>query len=66
MQEIRCGQCARKLGQGSYLHLVIKCPRCGAMNHMRAASPEPERQRASSTTTRTEHDGKTIFKKQGE
>lgn len=50
MQEIRCGQCARKLGQGDYAHLVIKCPRCGALNDLRAASPEPERHRASNKT----------------
>lgn len=60
MQEIRCGQCARKLGQGNYVHLVIKCPRCGALNHLRAARPEPERQRASHT--QTGNDGQPIFK----
>ncbi|MCL1962258.1 MAG: Com family DNA-binding transcriptional regulator [Desulfovibrionaceae bacterium] len=62
MQEIRCGQCFRKLGQGRYTHLVIKCPRCGALNDLRATRPELERQRAS--ITQTEHEGKPIFKKQ--
>ena len=61
MQEIRCGQCFRKLGQGRYIHLVIKCPRCKALNDLRAAGPEPERQGASNT--QPEHEG-TIFKKQ--
>lgn len=47
MEEIRCGVCRKKLGEGIFAHLVIKCPRCGALNHLRAKSPEPERHRAS-------------------
>lgn len=43
MEEIRCGACTRKLGAGVFTHLVIKCPRCGAMNTLRATSPTPER-----------------------
>ncbi|WP_211474666.1 Com family DNA-binding transcriptional regulator [Collimonas humicola] len=27
MQEIRCGSCSRKLGEGEYIALSIKCPR---------------------------------------
>ncbi|WP_284427546.1 Com family DNA-binding transcriptional regulator [Acidovorax sp. SUPP1855] len=46
MIEIRCGACRRKLGEGEYTVLAIKCPRCGAMNHLRAASPPSERQGA--------------------
>lgn len=42
MQEIRCGHCSRKLGVGQYAELQIKCPRCGTLNHFRAASPAPE------------------------
>lgn len=43
-QEIRCGACSRKLGQGEFALLEIKCPRCGTLNTlMRAPSPEPER-----------------------
>ncbi|UVS99066.1 Com family DNA-binding transcriptional regulator [Burkholderia glumae] len=49
MQEIRCGSCNRKLGTGEYVRLAIKCPRCGAMNILRAASPLPEGHRASDT-----------------
>jgi phage FluMu protein Com len=47
MQEIRCGNCRKKLGAGDYRRLSIKCPRCGTFNQLRAESPEPERQRAS-------------------
>lgn len=46
MQDIRCGNCNKKLGAGIFQHLSIKCPRCGALNNLRAVSPEPERQRA--------------------
>ncbi|WP_084187484.1 Com family DNA-binding transcriptional regulator [Andreprevotia chitinilytica] len=46
MNDIRCANCAKKLAEGHYAWLVIKCPRCGALNTLRAASPESERQRA--------------------
>ncbi|WP_293765816.1 Com family DNA-binding transcriptional regulator [uncultured Aquitalea sp.] len=42
--EIRCGQCGRKLAEGQYLTLHIKCPRCRAMNHFKATSHTPEHQ----------------------
>ncbi|GAB6127293.1 Com family DNA-binding transcriptional regulator [Humidesulfovibrio idahonensis] len=42
MREIRCGQCNRLLAKGEALDLAIKCPRCGAINHVRAASPNSE------------------------
>lgn len=45
MQEIRCGACSRKLGEGTYVRLSIKCPRCGAVNQLRAEDPHSERQR---------------------
>lgn len=55
LEEIRCGQCARKLAAGAYTRLEIKCPRCGTLNVLRASaadcsspSPTPERPRASS------------------
>ncbi len=51
MQEVRCGRCQRKLAMADYVRLEIKCPRCDALNVMRAVpqavSPQPERQRAS-------------------
>ncbi|RMW96046.1 Com family DNA-binding transcriptional regulator [Allofranklinella schreckenbergeri] len=40
-QDIRCGQCGKKLGQGSYICLAIKCQRCKTVNHLRAQSPQP-------------------------
>ncbi|MDN4572904.1 Com family DNA-binding transcriptional regulator [Pandoraea cepalis] len=55
MQEIRCGSCNRKLGEGEYLRLSIKCTRCGAFNVLRAGSPIPARQRASDMRKRS-HD----------
>ncbi|WP_150614824.1 Com family DNA-binding transcriptional regulator [Pandoraea terrigena] len=47
MQEIRCGSCNRKLGEGEYVRLSIKCARCGTLNFLRAESPIPARHRAS-------------------
>ncbi|NMM75397.1 hypothetical protein B2J88_20320 [Rhodococcus sp. SRB_17] len=47
MEEIRCGACSRKLGEGVYTRLTIKCPRCGAINSLRAQSPTLERHGAS-------------------
>ncbi|MGL6010862.1 MAG: Com family DNA-binding transcriptional regulator, partial [Shewanella oncorhynchi] len=38
MQNIRCAQCHKKLAEGRYLELSIKCPRCGAFNHLKAPS----------------------------
>lgn len=50
LPQIRCGACHRKLGEGQYLTLVIKCPRCGAINHLKADEPRcqnaSERQKA--------------------
>ncbi|WEE79564.1 MULTISPECIES: Com family DNA-binding transcriptional regulator [Comamonas] len=47
MNEIRCGSCRRKLAEGEYIRLTIKCPRCGAFNQLSAQSAFPERPRAS-------------------
>ncbi|MGE8491570.1 Com family DNA-binding transcriptional regulator [Comamonas sp.] len=49
MNDIRCGSCGRKLGEGVYSLLNIKCPRCGALNCLRAASPTQERHRVPLT-----------------
>ncbi len=38
-REIRCGHCNRLLGKGTARDLEIKCPRCGALNHVRDTSP---------------------------
>ncbi len=40
MNEIRCGGCNRKLGEGHYIVLNIKCGRCKTMNYLRVESPE--------------------------
>lgn len=40
LEEIRCGSCTRKLGMGCYTRLEIKCPRCGAMNLLRASAAD--------------------------
>ena len=47
MNEIRCGNCRRKLAEGEYIRLAIKCPRCGAFNQLSAQSAFPERHGAS-------------------
>ena len=39
MTEIRCGACERLLAKGSVVRLEIKCPRCKALNHVRAENP---------------------------
>ncbi|MBN3779905.1 Com family DNA-binding transcriptional regulator [Burkholderia sp. Ac-20345] len=46
LPEIRCGRCTRKLGAGRYLELSIKCPRCKAVNVLKAESLQSERPRA--------------------
>ncbi|WP_318646592.1 Com family DNA-binding transcriptional regulator [Pseudomonas sp. Pdm06] len=39
MQEIRCGECHRKLATvRSFTELQIKCPRCRTLNHLKAPS----------------------------
>ncbi|MDR2925981.1 MAG: Com family DNA-binding transcriptional regulator [Azoarcus sp.] len=38
METVRCGQCARKLAEADYRCLAIKCPRCGTLNMLKAAS----------------------------
>ncbi len=49
--EIRCGQCARKLAVGQYVKLQIKCPRCGTLNSYSTLSATPlERPRTSNST----------------
>lgn len=46
LPEIRCGACSRKLGEGRFEVLSIKCSRCGTVNHLRAQSATPARHRA--------------------
>ncbi|MCQ4142854.1 Com family DNA-binding transcriptional regulator [Vogesella sp. AC12] len=43
--DIRCGECRRKLAEGQYITLTIKCPRCGTMNHLKAESLPSEHRR---------------------
>ncbi|HCK7249563.1 TPA: Com family DNA-binding transcriptional regulator [Pseudomonas aeruginosa] len=39
VKDVRCGGCHRLLARaGRYDELQIKCPRCGAINHLRAES----------------------------
>ncbi|MDO8180143.1 MAG: Com family DNA-binding transcriptional regulator [Undibacterium sp.] len=47
MIEIRCGNCHKKLGEGEYQRLNIKCPRCNTLNQLSAVSAHPERPGAS-------------------
>ncbi|WP_081986698.1 Com family DNA-binding transcriptional regulator [Chitinibacter sp. ZOR0017] len=51
INSIRCGQCDRKLAEGRYLELSIKCPRCGNLNQYQSIS---ERHRAPN---QGKHDG---------
>ncbi|WP_439587634.1 Com family DNA-binding transcriptional regulator [Hydrogenophaga sp.] len=44
MNEIRCGQCKRKLAEGVFLRLTIKCVRCSTLNHFTEGhEPHPPR-----------------------
>lgn len=43
--DIRCGQCGRKLAIGRYIEITIKCPRCRAINHLKATSLTTAHQR---------------------
>ncbi|ADE10491.1 Com family DNA-binding transcriptional regulator [Sideroxydans lithotrophicus] len=47
METVRCGKCNRKLAEGEYTRLAIKCPRCGTLNQVSAESAKPERLGAS-------------------
>ncbi|VVN87749.1 hypothetical protein PS726_01614 [Pseudomonas fluorescens] len=39
MQDIRCGQCYRKLAAASgIVEIQIKCPRCRTLTHLKAQS----------------------------
>jgi len=53
-EDIRCGNCNKLLARGQALDLTIKCPRCGAINHVRAQSPKLEGQRATREETHDE------------
>ncbi|WP_159672417.1 Com family DNA-binding transcriptional regulator [Andreprevotia sp. IGB-42] len=48
MNEIRCVHCSKKLAEGQFTWLTIKCPRCRGTSIFRATAPTPERQRAPS------------------
>ncbi|MDP3612192.1 MAG: Com family DNA-binding transcriptional regulator [Rubrivivax sp.] len=55
LKEIRCGQCERKLGEGLFTRLRIKCQRCKTLNDLSASAADhsspsttPARHRASS------------------
>ncbi|MEW6562700.1 MAG: Com family DNA-binding transcriptional regulator [Pseudomonadota bacterium] len=54
--EIRCGSCNRKLADGEFIRLAIKCPRCGTLNQLMATSHPPARPGAS-TREETHHAG---------
>ncbi len=59
INDIRCGNCRRKLGEGTYLVLAIKCPRCGTLNHLRASTPSPH-----ASERLNQENAHAIFKKQ--
>lgn len=39
MEELRCGQCDKKLAMARFTEIQIKCPRCRAFNHLKANEP---------------------------
>lgn len=56
--DIRCGQCGRKMAEGTYIVLSIKCPCCRAINHYRASTRTPH---ASERPTHHQEDANVIF-----
>ncbi len=44
--EIRCKRCNRLMAKGEVEEIEIKCPRCGAYNHVRVKNPTLEGLRA--------------------
>jgi len=60
MKEIRCGHCRKKLAEGTFIRLAIKCPRCGTLNDLSAKGishrTTPERHGAPVLTNRNRHD----------
>lgn len=57
--DIRCGACSRKLGQGQFTRLQIKCPRCGTLNFLRAESPPRERPASATCPMNNEQNANT-------
>ncbi|MDR2188759.1 MAG: Com family DNA-binding transcriptional regulator [Azonexus sp.] len=54
MKDIRCTTCSKKLAEGEFSRLIIKCPRCKTLNHLNARSvTPPERHRAPLTKKET-------------
>lgn len=39
VEVIRCNFCNKKLAEADYRQLSIKCPRCGAINNLKAIEP---------------------------
>lgn len=39
MEVVRCCKCNKKLAEADYIRLAIKCPRCGAINVLKAVEP---------------------------
>ncbi len=63
MNEIRCGACRRKLGEGEYVRLAIKCPRCGALNTFQSApsASNPERHSSAEPVKRSNDESSVPF-----
>jgi len=43
MKDIRCTCCHKKLAEGEFIHLTIKCPRCKTLNILSTRSATTER-----------------------
>lgn len=54
LHEIRCAACRRKLGEGQYTLLRIKCPRCGTLNAL-VHSTEPATHPPRAPSPHTQH-----------
>lgn len=52
MTEVRCGKCSKKLAEGNFQSLSIKCPRCGTLNFLSATGAKSERH---GTPSRSHH-----------
>ncbi|MDO4795503.1 MAG: Com family DNA-binding transcriptional regulator [Brachymonas sp.] len=56
-QDIRCNQCGKKLAEGLFVRLSIKCPRCRATNDLstQSASECPQPKGAHHDATHNKH-----------
>lgn len=61
MQEIRCGQCNKKLAEGVFTRLSFKCGRCHTLNHFTEGHEPLQTSSAASVQLHHEECKKTLL-----